>query len=224
MVEEIECSTGWPIKPRIIGWRPRRRGVGEVMRDDDHRSMVRCETAQRPEDFPVRFELEVHICKARMADLSEECDALTRILARCASLARRAQRCNGPSADAVRQFADCRQSEISKVVQPELDKIRALLEGHPGLAFRLGGVVRPNDRGDFRHLIAPQSSRVSASRSGGRLPRAAGALRPRVSPGRRQASLPPASQTESSPRSGRSWYGAGRPPPPRGAGAAVVQP
>src|SRR5439155_11231166 len=81
----------------------RLRGVGEVMRDDDHRSMVRCETAQRPEDFPVRFELEVHICKARMADLSEECDALTRILARCASLARRAQRCNGPSADAVRQ-------------------------------------------------------------------------------------------------------------------------
>src|SRR5881396_3746544 len=85
-----------------------------------------------------------------------------------------------PSADAVRQFADCRRSEISNVIQPQLDKIRAFLEGYLGLAFRLGGVVRPNDRGDFRHLIAPQSSRVSASRSGGRLPRAAGALRPRV--------------------------------------------
>src|SRR5207247_8744955 len=135
--------------------------------------MVRCETAQRSEEFPVRFELEVHICKARMADLSEECDALTRIRARCASWARLAQRCNGPSADAVRQFADCRRSEISNVVQPQLDKIRAFLEGHPGLAFRLGGVGRPNDRGDCRPLIAPRSSRVSASGSAGRLATAA---------------------------------------------------
>src|SRR5437867_7831640 len=169
---------------RIEGLRNpmRLRSLREVMRHDDRRSMIRCEAAKRPEVFAVRFQLEIDICEARTANLPENRRALRRIHARCAPLAPRSKRRNGPSADAVRQLADCRRSQVSDIVESQLDEVCAFPEGNPGLAFRLARVVRPDDRCDLRHLIAPQSSRESASRNGGLLPRAAGALRPRASP------------------------------------------
>src|SRR2546426_10933776 len=88
----------------------RLRSLREVMGHDDRRSMVRCETPKRPEVFAVRFELEVDIREARTANLPENRRALRRIHVRCAPLAPRAKRRNGPSADAARQFAGWRRS------------------------------------------------------------------------------------------------------------------
>src|SRR3989454_7791415 len=143
----------------------RLRSLREVMGHDDRRSMVRCEPPKRPEVFAVRLELEVDIREARTANLPENRRALRRIHVRCAPLAPRAKRRDGSPADAVRQFADCRQSQSSDIVQSQLDEICAFLEGRSGLAFCLCRIVRPDDRCDLRHLIAPQSSPESASRN-----------------------------------------------------------
>src|SRR5467141_5330897 len=91
---------------RIEGLRNPMRlfSLREVVGHDYRRSMTRCEAAQRPKVFAVRFEFEVDIREARMANLPENGRALGRIHARCAPLAPRAKRRNSPSADAVRQF------------------------------------------------------------------------------------------------------------------------
>src|SRR6266571_8291172 len=100
-------------------------GLREVVRNDDFRSVTRCEPAKRLEVFTVRFELEVHIRKARMTNLLESRRTLRRMRDRCAPLARRAKRRNGPSPDAVRQSADCRRSQVPDTVQSQLNEICA---------------------------------------------------------------------------------------------------
>src|SRR3989442_9224741 len=98
-----------------------------------------------------------------MANLPENGCALRRVRARCTPLAPRAKRRNGSSADAVRQFADCRQSQISDIVQSQLDEICPLPEGQAGLAFRLGCMNCPDDRCDLCHLIPPQTAPETSS-------------------------------------------------------------